>query len=180
MLITLAPIFLAFAYRSRGMAHSWGDTVNRIISWAVPVGLVCALVAYTWDFPLWVSLPCAMLAYAGACIGHSSFQGDSDTAFHEMGLYCVALLTLILLPFISTVSWDFYVHGLPMHHRVIFLFACFGGYLGAAAGWLGYRMRGGLRIFGVQWCVPGDSSWEEFYIGALAFGVPLAALGMLA
>lgn len=180
MLIAWAPIFLAFAYRSRGMAHSWGDTLNRIVSWAVPVGLVCALVAHAWGFPLWVALPCAVLAFAGACIGHASEQGDTPLQYEQMGLYCTALLTMILLPFIASISWDFYINGIAMHRRGFFLVACFGGYLGAAASWLGYRMRGGLRIFGVQWCVPGDSSWEEFYIGALAFGVPLTALGLLA
>ena len=163
----LFPIILAFCYRARGGAISLGRTsLSRLIFWAYPVGLICTLIAYLWHMPLWVGASCIVMAFLGACIGHGTEMVKSPIAYMEMGFLTCFMLFLILLQL-----------GLAGHIYIIALtpLGFFGGWF---ASWLGWRMNIGLRWFGIQWCVPGDSSWEELFIGAFAFGVPLMILGL--
>lgn len=151
------PLLLALAYRSRGAAHPWGTTINRIVSWAVPVAAVCTAIAYFHNYPLWFGAISGVLAFAGCCIGHSSFQTDTRLSNFFMAIYCTVLLTGILAPFIYA-----------DHFNAVY---AAGGLLGGVAYYLGYRIP-----FGIGITVPGDVSWGEFLTGLLAFGLPLGVL----
>lgn len=157
--------WLAFSYRARGGALSLGPNktmLARILFWGIPVGLVCTGIAAAHHFPLWLGAVCGVLAVGGACIGHSSEQTNTAKAYLQMGIITTIMLALIVLPF------AFFE---PRFLGIIPL-----GMLGTFASWLGYKMKIGFYLFGIQWCVPGDSSWEEFFIGMFAFGFPLVIL----
>lgn len=152
------PFILMLAYRERGMAHPWGTTINRIFSWAVPNAFICVAVGMFHDYPVWYGLVSGTLAFAGCCIGHSSFQNDTRASNIKMSIYCAVLLTGILAPFIYSnpgVAWL-----IPF------------GLLGGFAYYLGYRIPWTVPGF----AVPGDASWGEALTGFLAFGLPLAFL----
>jgi len=175
-MIFLIPILLAFAYRSRGGAIPLGsDTLARVLFWVLPIGLVSGYVCHFQHLPLWLALPCAVMAYAGATIPHAAEQGNTPQQYEGMGYITEAMLILILLPFYlylasTNAGWEVWRH---------FLYAFPFGLLGGVGYWLGYKMKYTLRFFGVTWCVPGDSSWGELIGSFLAFSVPLAILGLI-
>jgi hypothetical protein len=170
----LFPIILAFAYRSRGMSHPWGDTVNRIVSWAIPVGLICSAIAYLHNLPVLLGIPCAVMAFAGACIGHSTEQQNTEEAHIGMAGITTLMLGLILLP---VAAWFIYNGGVWHSYRNPIIFTPLGT-LGGIAYWLGYKYPFVLNLFGIQWTFPNDASCGEFLTGLLAFGIPLMLLGI--
>lgn len=157
------PIRAAFYYRWRGMAHNWNTTVNRLM-YGCFIGLEYTVIAHAWHLPLWIGIISAVMTFAGACIGHSQWQDGEHPA--EMGLMTTIRLAGILVPFVY-----FY----PLACLLIPL-----GMLSGVAYFLGYKMKIGFYGFEIQWCVPGDASWAEFFTGALAFGLPLMILGLYA
>jgi len=172
-LILLAIPFLAFCYRARGGSIPLGsDTLARIIFWAAPVGLVTDAVAVVGGYSPWLALPCAVLAFAGATIPHADEQGPTAFEHEGMGLITTAMLSLILLPFI--------VAGAYTHEHVLTFLYAFMGALGGAAYYICYRFPFSLKLLGVQWVTAGDASAGEFLTGGLAFGLPLAILGISA
>lgn len=172
--LLIIPIFLAFAYRARGGAIALeNDTLARAVFWAVPIQIVCAIVAASWGLSTLVSLPCAVMAFAGACIGHASEQGNTIEQNEGMSYITWIMLGLLLMPFAVYLA---YIHAdFWRPFAAVWLL----GPLGGLGYFLGYKMNRTLTLFGVIWCVPGDASWGEFYTGAFAFGLPLAILGMV-
>lgn len=169
------PLFLAFAYRARGGAISLGDRHTneaRLFFWALPVGLVGTALCASLGFPLWLGLFVAVMAFSGSTIGHASFQSPGWGKYLEMGGYTYGLLSLIIMPL---ALYGYSMNGFP--NALIALTGAV--FLGAFASWLGYKMKFSLCLFGRTWCVPGDSSWEEFYIGLFAFGLPLGLIGFI-
>ncbi len=160
-------LFLAFAYRVRGGAIPLGSTtLARVVFWALPVGCVCTLIAHAWEIPLWIGAICAAMAFAGACIGHASQQGNTLAQNEGMGYITTLMLGLIVAPFLYFNPW--------------FIFIVPFGLLGGIAYYLGYKINRTFRFLGVTWCVPGDVSWGEILTGGLAFGLPLSILYMSA
>jgi len=167
------PIFLAFAYRFRGMAHSWGDTVNRIISWALPVGIVSSAICFAWGLPIWLGALCAVGAFIAATIGHASDQGDTMAEHEGMAIITVLMLFIMLFPF-----YAYFIVEHTVHQHVLFIYVLPISLLSGFAYWQGYKMKGRLSFWGVKWCVPGDTSWGELFTGGSAFGIAYMILGI--
>jgi len=162
----LAIPFLAFEYRARGGAIVVGsDTLARILFWAWPCGLVCEGIAYTHHLPLWLGIPCAVMAFAGSCIGHSSEQSTTFLDHIEMGIITFLMLLLMIAPM--------------AYFEPTMLFYAPLGYLGAAAYAIGYNVTWTLKIGSTVWCHPKGTEYGEFLTGALAFGLPLAIIGII-
>lgn len=170
----LFPLILAFCYRARGGAIPLGsDTLARTLFWGLPVGAICGFIAYAHHFPLWLALPCAVMAFAGACIGHSSEQGNTPEQHVGMSYITGLMLFLILLPFYAYMAW----YSLDIWR--LFILMNFLGFLGGVGYWIGYKYPFNLKLFGVQWVTAGDASGPELLTGFLAFGLPLMILGMI-
>jgi hypothetical protein len=159
-------VLFAFLYRNRGMHHkaSWdGTTVNRLISWELPVTLymlaVCIVYGYGWRIGLLCGLGSLLIM-----IGHGFAQSFGWKQYLQMGLVNATRLLAILSPFL--LANHYYTNSFS----VLWLIppASFLLFTGASA--LSYQPvlnTKTLRLFGVDWCVPGDSSWEEFLNGAV-------------
>ena len=175
LIYLLIPLFLAFAYRARGGAIPLGSTTEaRIIFWAIPILLCSLAVADAWHLPLWLAPLAAMCGFGGACIGHASAQGNEVEDYFSMTWIVQVMLVLTLAPFYTYLCFLHTMHPFTWAVTIIF------GWLAFPACALGYKMTIGLRGWGIQWCVPGDSSWEEFFIGAIPFGITFAYLCLLA
>jgi len=160
--------FKAFAYRARGGAIPLGSTtLARIVFWGLPYSIDGAVFAYLLNIRADFIVPMAILsvitAWFAAMVQHSKWQSPSWHNYVIMGTITTGMLTIMLSPFLY-------------FNPNIMMFLPL-GMLGTFASWLGYKMKGGLKLFGIQWCVPSDSSWEEFYIGAMPFGIVIAAIG---
>ena len=163
-------LLLAFGYRARGGAIPLGSTqLARLIFWGIPLTLCCTLICIKAGLPVWVGACCGLTGALSAIIGHASSQGDSVQEYERMGLITTLMLVITLLPMIIA---SFAITG----HIGVIGWVLPLGYLGTLASCLGYRTLEYLDLWGIEWCRPGDSSWEEFYIGLLAFGVPLGSL----
>jgi hypothetical protein len=179
----LFPVLLAFAYRARGGAIPLGSTTfAHIVFWALPVGCVLSAVSYSQNLPTWIAAFASIGAFSGIqWIGHANEQTDNMTAYEGMTYIVTSMLALIMAPFIVYLS---YIHTI-FDHRV-YIASVLLGVLTMPLCWLSYRIKFGLGTFitirgkkyGIQWCVPGDSSWEEFFIGAL-FGFIFAIVGVM-
>lgn len=155
----------SFAYRNRGKHHEakWdGTTVNRILSWELPVTGIMTAIAMLYGFPWWNGLICGLLGYIGVSIGHGFAQSNTPKQYAEMGLVNFTRLSLLMLP----LQIQNIIHP-PIDH--LFWYAVLSSFFlfwGAAA--LSYQpvfQAKTLRLFGIDWCVPGDSSWEEYLQG---------------
>lgn len=174
-IFALFPFFAAFTYRVRGMAHSWGTQINRILCWGIPNMAFCALLAYAWQLPLWLAPICGLLAFLGSIPGHASEQDGSFTHCMEMGLITLAMLIVELLPF---EYWA--VKNNLADMQIVFGITELMGFLSALGYYLGYRYQITLKLLGVLWCEPGNNTTcSELYTGFLAFGMPLMVLGMI-
>lgn len=176
--IPIILVLLAFFRRSNGMSHSWGDTVNRIISWSLPIGLLSIYVAWLWHFPWWVGALCTLTCFGADCIGHASAQGDTLSDNEHMGYITSLTLAITLLPFNA---WIFYDHVVT----VWFVSVLPLGLLGGLAYYFGYKIVKAslitpaikfIRLPSIQWCVPGDTSWGEFFNGPLGTGLAYCIL----
>lgn len=171
-----APLRCAFYYRWRGMHHSWNDTINRLM-YAGFMGAECAMVAPSWHVPLWIIPFCIVGAFAGACIGHSSAQRDSADAYVDMAGILLLMNILLILPF-----WAYLCSHAGTRYPLIWTMPTIFSWFTIFSCWLGYRMKSHLYTtlgnFRIDWCVPGDSSWEEFYIGMFPIGMLIAFLGL--
>lgn len=168
----------AFLYRARGMSNeerhtnNIGDTQARILFWGLPWAVDGTLFAYLLGAEsrgaltvLFIML--ALLGWAACAVRHSAWQSPSWHNYFCMGIITTIMLTVMVLPL------TFYDP-----HLLFFLPL---GMLGTVASWLGYSKffaNRTLKLFGITWCVPGDSSWEEWFIGPLPFGVMIAAIGI--
>lgn len=167
-------ILFAFAYRNRGMHHDmFNDTENRLFSWALPVTWITGFLAYVHFMPSYIALLCGIMAFIGVSIGHSFAQGDSTSQYVQMGLVNFTRLLMILFP-IELGSIFFW----PPAHDYLWITALLSFFLFWGASALSYTsfvQSKHLQFFGVSWCVPGDSSWEELFNGAV-FGLCLSLI----
>lgn len=163
--------FLAVAYRARGGAISFGagkTTLARFIFWALPVGAICTLLSYSWCFPLWIGAICAVMAFAGACIGHSTEQSNNTEANIEMGGVTNIMLFLIMFPLAIAHHGSWYSLSNPIILSIL-------GFLGAPAYIIGWRIPFSIPFL----CQAKSTEWGEVLTGGFAFGLPLAILGLL-
>lgn len=168
----LLPIRMAFYRRWKGMAHSWGTQINRLL-WGTSVGIEIFPICYVWGLPLWLAACCVLTAFLASIPGHASTQGNTIEDNEGMAYLTTMELFAILSPFYA---WYVYLWVMP---PAVFVMTLPLGLLGGLAYYLGYKMKGSLNLFGIQWCVPNDTGWGEFYTGALAFGLPLAIIGLM-
>jgi hypothetical protein len=161
----------ALCYRSRGSHHdNYGTTFSRLINWVAPNFVFWFGLCNLAHFPFWVAVMCAATCWAGICVGHGSAQGNSTEQYEEMGFITMFRLWGIMLPFMVA---DYYLAHSP--HKLLPFFPMFALPLTYWACKIGYTMKRSFNFLGVK-CVPGDSSWEEFYIGALAYGLQYACI----
>lgn len=157
-------MLLAFLYRQRGMHEdSTNTTEARLFYWALPILLICTLLAWLYHFPLWCGTISGVMAFIGILLGHSFAQSNTKTQYAEMGLVCFTRLELMLLPFLTAPVFGWYPFH-PIFFLVIgaFFFLTWGA---SALSYSAIFQSKTLRLFGVNWCVPGDSSWEEWLVG---------------
>jgi len=156
-------MILAFLYRQRGTHEATGETTEaRLIYWSLPLMTLFCLVADLYDLPKWWGIISALLVWGGISIGHSFAQNNEDRSYVEMGLVCFTRLEAAFLPFLTAGIWGQKVHWifyavLPLFFLMTWL-----------ASWVSYQsffQSKTLNLFGVTWCKPGDSSWEEWLIG---------------
>lgn len=177
-MILLIPLLFAILSRSLGMHHNykwWGTQVNRIISWAIPIGVVMALVCLKWNLPLWLAIPCAVMAFLAACIGDGTEKGKDAWHCFMMGGLHLAKMWMIILPIPL-----YYAFALHQPCPIIFALAPDIGLLVGLAYWIGYRIPYTLHICGVQWAIhetdgQPDSSWPECLRGVV-YGVFFSVL----
>lgn len=156
-------MILAFAYRQRGRHVDSTDTTEaRLIWWVLPMLLLCTLLADAYGLPKWLGIPCGLLAWGGIAMGHSFAQNDLDLSFAEMGLVCFTRLAGMFMPFLMASFWGYPLHGIFAVMPLLFFFQTWGA---SALSYSTFFQSRTLRLFGVDWCVPGDSSWEEWLIG---------------
>lgn len=161
--ILLIPLF-ALLYRVRGMEHSWlGTTATRLLFWALPCGLASAYYCHVVGAPLSAGLICFSGAYFGIALGHGFAQGEGFMLYAEQGLIGFVRTGLITLPLLL-VHPAIYVAALPLFMFPATTFACYLSYLPAV------QKRSLFTL-----CVPGDSSWEELFVGAV-YGAMFAVL----
>lgn len=156
-------MILAFLYRQRGMHEDSTDTTeSRLFYWVFPMLLLCSLVADLYGFPKWWGIISALLTWGGLSIGHSFAQSNGKAQYAEMGLVCFTRLEAAFLPFLIACVWGYAVHWIFWIVIAAFFFLTWGV---SALSYSSFFQSKTLRLFGVNWCVPGDSSWEEWLIG---------------
>lgn len=170
----ILPFLFAFLYRACGGAISLGenrDTEARLLFWVMPVTITMAFILHRYHVPIFTgSVLCGLLSFVGREMGHSFAQGETIPSYFEMGLVTYVRLALIVMFPMAYLFFHGDVNGAS------FGFAMGIGYLAWPASYFSYRMKSDLRLFGITWCVPDDSSWEEFLIGGiygLAFSILL-------
>lgn len=166
-LFLLVSFIVAFGGRAKGGAIPLGsDDLARFLFYAFPIGTIMIALAGIYGLPLWLGLLSMALAFFASKLGHADVQGSTFTDYEGMSYNCILELMAILLPFYFT------------DVNIFFTITVF-GFLGGVGDWLGYKMKCGLRLFGIQWCIPGDTSWGELFRYFLAFGLPIGLLGVL-
>ena len=160
--LLLAYFRCAFYANWRGMHHSWGTQINRLM-YGTFLGIEFEVIAHIWRMPDWTGLACALLAFITAIEGNSDESQDNALSHAEMSILMTVILGIILAPFIYYCRWTAF-------------FSVF-GLLGGVGYWLGYQMKSSLTIFGIKFCVPGDVSWGEAYNGLFVFGNCVAMMG---
>jgi hypothetical protein len=161
--------FLAFAYRSKGMEHPWGTTVNRIVSWAVPITIVTFIIYNNYQ----LALLSGMLAFAVGCIGHGSFSTGKPWDCVRMAVHVWLMMVF------QGASIQHYIFRASDWQINLNFPVVLTSILGGLAYYIGYRWQFNLRLFGVQWCEKGNNTTcSEFLCGA-AFGIGYAILGGL-
>jgi hypothetical protein len=147
----------------------WGDDSARIICWGIPFAFDALLLAYEHgESRFWITIiavACLFSGWFAAKIGHGAWESTGNRNYIMMGLLTTGMLTVMFSPLIA------------MDMRLLAVLPL--GILGAFGSELGYsaicQKIGSLKFFGITWCVPGDSSYEELNIGWTAFGIPIAA-----
>jgi hypothetical protein len=169
----LLPVTKAFLYRARGMEHPGMNTSEaRWFFWAIPFSLDAGILSFLLGNHHIETISLIMIlsflsGWLGATIRHANWQSPSNYNYVIMGLITTAMLFLMFLPLIFFHPW--LLQFIPI------------GITGIMASYFGYRMalnNKRLVLFGVIWCVPNDSSWEEFFIGSLPFGITISAIGL--
>lgn len=166
------PIRVAFYGRWKGMAHSYGTQLNRLL-FGFLIGLECTILAYSWNYPLYIGAVCGLMAFLSGIEGHSTEQVDTMQGYIGMSIIMTITLEAILLP---VQLWMLHIH--KMHWISVFVLPL--GLLAGFADWLGYRMKGSLSFFGIQWAIAGDTSFCELYRYGLSIGLPLMLLELSA
>jgi len=172
-LCLLNPVgaLLGFCLAFRGASHAWGDTVNRIISWGIPIGLLSAAVAWAHGMPCWLGLPCGLAAFGMACIGNSTEEQDTKASHRRMAVLDSLMLLAQILPFLTWAA------AANAQLDASFILVLGLGQFGYLAYDLGYRRQVTFRLFGRDWATPGDNvTCGELYNGYLAFGSAYAVL----
>ena len=157
IIMTILAIIFGLCYRYRGSQKSWlSTTPDRLLFWGLPCALACLMICYTHGAHLWVAILCGIIAYGGECIGHEFCQGKGLLNNMYMGVVGLVRISAILFPiFLFT-------------HNISILIGMCSGVLWGLASWLSYLpfvQRRTLSFLGTTWCIPGDSTWEELFIG---------------
>ena len=137
---------------------------NRILFWGIWWGLDCAVTAhYLGENHATMGLLFVLgvlSAWLAASIGHSNWQSPSKYNYAIMGCITTLMLAIMLIPLIL-INPDF-AFLIPLGLT---------GILAAALSYTNFFQSRTLNLFGTSLCVPGDSSWQEFLIGGLPFGL---------
>lgn len=166
-------MILAFLYRLRGMHESTDTFEARLFVWSVPVAVFCIALLYLYGLPMWWGCASLLLTLGGISLGHSFAQSNTGLQYAEMGLVSFTRLEGALLPLLMAPVFGWY----PFHPIIFYVVAAF-FFLTWAASALSYTrifQSRKLRLFGVTWCTPGDSSWEELLVG-LCYDIAFATL----
>ena len=166
--LIILPIIFAFCYRARGGAIVLNSTtLARLVFWILPVTIIMTVFALTHGYPFWLGLISGAIGFGFLCIGHGFAENDDTISFEEMGLIQFTRAASIFLPFAF--------FAFPPYVVFIALLA----YPTSLISYKYFANNGkSLTLFGIEWCVPNDSSWEELFIGAvngLMFAVALVA-----
>jgi len=154
-----------FLYRNRGRSESAGNTTEaRLFFWAFPVGIIMAFICQAFGEHTYLAIASLLLAWGGISIGHSFAQSPGATQYFDMGLIGYTRMGAILLPLI---------YGARLEDCSAILYTLiFTGFGCVFASWLSYTrlfQTRTLTLGGIQWCAPGDSTWEEFLLGGVYF-----------
>lgn len=175
--MTLCFMFIfALAYRNRGMEHtaSWdGTTVNRLLSWVLPVTLTTVVISVIYGMPWWVGLLSGAITFGGLCIGHGFAQSFGWKQYLQMGLVCFTRLQATLLPLqLAIVYYPTPLFWVLWAVPPVSFFLFWGA---SALGYTTFFNTKTFRLFGINWCTPGSSEWEELFIGA-TYGLCFAVI----
>lgn len=156
-------MILAFLYRLRGQhEESTTTTEARLIYWTFPLMLLFGIVAEMYGLPKWWAILSGIMVFIGISMGHSFAQGATGISYSEMGLVCLTRLEMAFLPFLTAPCCGYKMQPVLWVLLPVFFLMTW------AASWLSYQpffQSKTLNLFGMTWCAPGDSSWEEWLIG---------------
>lgn len=169
ILVILLSLTLGFVYRIRGGSLSLANDSEGRAIWSTVVGIICMSIAYICGIPIAVGILGITTAFISVSIGHSFAQGPRVSQYLEMGLIGYTRAAITLLPlWIYQIFFDY-----KDIHIGLFTASLIGWFQGLAY-MIGYEDLASngfkLRLFGIDWCVPGefpgyDASWGEFLTG---------------
>jgi len=161
--MTIFIITLCFAIfgRSLGASHPWGTDLNRLISWAPPITIICYALTVKYNLPYWLCFISGLLSWVGAKMGYADANNSSAFGCLEIGALSMFKMFMIMSPFL------YYGHGfiaVPL------------AFLTGLGVYIGYRIPVDWTIKGQYICKVGDSSWGELISKALGFGLAFGIL----